>query len=231
MARQTAEGGKWNRTVRTRGVVRGVTPRQDGIGCYATGHQSYLYTGPLVPLFPPQAPLLLIRSARLEAQLWDVDALGFDWFGFLEASTLCYCSTLVFPHITSFLSGWVSYTCWPSWDTESAQWSQSNTILTSRFTLWVSVWWYDDICINAARQLSEILPGYLCHHRNPFNICGCFRPFWVILHINGEEFMEIDFWCVMKYLDLSCETVNSFSVVFWRKWTLSQHRTLFLSSL
>lgn len=50
-------GGKWNRTVRTRGVAGGVKPLQDGIGCYATGHQSYLYTNSHVPLFfPPQVP-------------------------------------------------------------------------------------------------------------------------------------------------------------------------------
>ena len=52
-------GGKWNRTLRTRGVVGGGTPQQDGISCYATRHQSYLYTSPLLPFFPPQAPPLL----------------------------------------------------------------------------------------------------------------------------------------------------------------------------
>lgn len=69
---------------------RGVTPQQDGIGCYATGHQSYLYTSPLVPttphthqhhqhhpifffffFYPPQAPLPLWRTARFKAPLWD----------------------------------------------------------------------------------------------------------------------------------------------------------------
>lgn len=67
MARQAVEGGKWNRTVRTRGMVRGVTPQQDGIGCYATGHQSYLYTGPLVPPFSSPS-----------SNVTDVYALGFD---------------------------------------------------------------------------------------------------------------------------------------------------------
>lgn len=59
IARQTVEGGIRNGTARTRGVVRGVTTLQDGIGCYATGHQSYLYTRGLFFFFfpPPQALL------------------------------------------------------------------------------------------------------------------------------------------------------------------------------
>ena len=72
MARHTAEGGKCNRTVRTRGVVGGVTPRQDGIGCYATGHQSYLYTGPLVPLFSSPSSTATDQDCCTEARLWDV---------------------------------------------------------------------------------------------------------------------------------------------------------------
>lgn len=62
---QSGQGAWW----------RGVTPQQDGIGCYATGNQSYLYTGPLVPLFPPQAPLLLIRIAGFK----DLDCVCCWW--------------------------------------------------------------------------------------------------------------------------------------------------------
>lgn len=130
MVRQTAEGGKWNRTVRTRGVVRGVTPRQDGIGCYATGHQSYLYTGPLVPLFPPQAPLPLIRTDRLETKLWNVHvhqgSTDYFWaevwlqkgFALLEFHKKCV-YTLVARAFREYLADLALCLCilWNSWQT------------------------------------------------------------------------------------------------------------------
>lgn len=178
MARQTAEGGKWKRTVRTRGVVMGVTPQQDGIGCYATGHQSYLYTSPLVPLFfPPQAPLLLIRTTRLEAQLWDMYAAGFhhniDFFFLggwnfvpmlitLNSQIQSAFKGCVSPHI-SFLWGWKSLLLGPSqpsWDTPRDCWKQKLIEIWSAYSpskTEIVLWWYrcwDIINLSIIRDFS-----------------------------------------------------------------------------
>lgn len=61
-------------------MVRGVTPQQDSIGCYATGTTAIYTPAPLPPLsFSPSPSSTVIRTVRLEALPQHVYTWGLIW--------------------------------------------------------------------------------------------------------------------------------------------------------